>query len=152
VDPNGLRLCNAAGDQLDPTIAIDGAGGAFVAWQDRRSGTNYDIYVQHLNSNGGVLSLPEEKASWTARAWPNPFLDRVRLAFALPAAATVRLEIFDVRGRSIRAYEPGFLAAGDHVLTWDGRSDDGHPAGQGIYYLRAIGAGIALSRTVIRLE
>jgi hypothetical protein len=38
--------------------------------------------------------------------WPNPFRDRVQLAFALPAAATVRFEVFDVRGRSIRAYLP----------------------------------------------
>ena len=54
--------------------------------------------------------------------------------------------------RSIRAYEPGFLAAGDHALTWDGRSSDGRLAGQGIYLLRATGPGIALSRTVVRLE
>jgi hypothetical protein len=150
--PNGLPLCTATGDQQLPTIAIDGAGGAFVAWQDGRSGTN-DIYLQHLDGSGQALSVPgENQAPWSARTWPNPFLDRVQLAFVLPAAATVRLEVFDVRGRSIRAYAPGLLAAGDHVLAWDGRSSDGHPAGQGIYFLRAIGPGIALSRMVARLE
>ena len=87
-----------------------------------------------------------------ARSWPNPFLDRVRLEFVLPAATTVGLEVFDVSGRSIRAYEPGLLAAGDHILTWDGGSSDGRSAGHGIYFLRAAGPGITLSRTVVRLE
>lgn len=151
--PNGLPLCTAADDQQDPTIAIDGAGGAFVSWQDRRSGSNNDIYVQHLNSSGQALSVPgEDRALSMARAWPNPFLDRVRLAFVLPVAATVDLEVFDVRGRSIRAYEPEILAAGEHALTWDGRSSDGHPAGQGIYFLRVTGPGMTLSRVVVRLE
>ena len=86
------------------------------------------------------------------RAWPNPFVDRVRLTFVLPAATTVRLEVFDVRGRAIRTYEPRLLAAGENALTWDGRSSDGHPAGQGIFFVRVIGLAIARSWTVIRVE
>ncbi|MEO5988972.1 MAG: hypothetical protein ABIU54_06015 [Candidatus Eisenbacteria bacterium] len=151
--PNGLPLCTAAGDQQFPTIAIDGAGGAFVSWQDRRNGSNNDIYVHHLNQGGQVLSAPlENQATWMARSWPNPFHDRVRLEFVLPAATTMGLEVFDVSGRSIRAYEPGLIAAGDQVLTWDGRSSDGRSAGLGIFFLRATGPGISLSRTVVRLE
>jgi len=151
--PDGSPLCTAADDQQDPAIAIDGSGGAFVAWQDRRSGTSDDIYVQHLNAGGQALSVPDGGAGLRAtRAWPNPFLDRVRFAFELPAAAPVRLDVFDVRGRSIRNYDLGLLPAGEHALTWDGRSSDGRPAGQGIYFLRATGPGITLSQAVIRLE
>ena len=153
MDPNGLPLCTAADNQQVPTIAADGAGGAFVTWQDRRSGSNDDIYLQHLNGSGQALSVPAgDQALSMARAWPNPFLDGVQLAFVLRAAAAVRLEVFDVRGRSIRAYEPRLLSAGAQALTWDGRSNDGSPAGQGIYFLRATGPGITLSRRVVRLE
>ena len=42
-----VALCTAAGDQTEPRIVADGAGGAFVAWQDRRSG-EWDVYVHHL--------------------------------------------------------------------------------------------------------
>jgi len=151
--PNGLPVCTATANQQLPTIAIDGAGGAFVSWQDLRNGSNNDIYVHHLNQSGQVLSVPgENQAPWMARSWPNPFLDHVRLEFVLPAATTMGLEVFDVSGRSIRAYEPGLLAAGDQVLTWDGRSSDGRSAGHGIYFLRASGPGITISRTVVRLE
>ena len=151
--PNGLALCTAPDDQRDPTIAADGSGGAFVTWQDRRNGTNDDIYIRHLNGSGQPVSVLEvNPATSMARVWPNPFLDRVQLAFVLPAAAAVRFEVFDARGRSTRAYEPGVLSGGAHSLTWDGRLSDGRPAGQGIYFLRVTGPGIALSRRVVRLE
>ncbi len=55
---NGAALCTATGTQQYPTITSDGAGGAIVTWQDRRSGTNYDIYAQRVNASGTV--------QWTA--------------------------------------------------------------------------------------
>ena len=151
--PDGRTVCTVANDQQLPTLAADGAGGAFVCWQDLRTGTNSDIYFHHLNASGQVLAVPGgSEAPSIARAWPNPFLDGVRLAFVLPAAATVRLEVFDVRGRCVRAHEPGVLAAGEQALVWDGRSSAGSRVGPGIYHLRVTGPGIALSRRVVRLE
>src|SRR5436309_41975 len=58
VDPawpaNGRALCTATNQQLFPTIASDQAGGAIVAWHDNRSGTDYDIYAQHVQASGAV--------------------------------------------------------------------------------------------------
>jgi hypothetical protein len=48
----GLRLTSTDGYQYYPQIAADGKGGAYIVWQDNRSGSDYDIYVQHINSNG----------------------------------------------------------------------------------------------------
>jgi len=55
---DGVALCTAANDQINPTIASDGAGGATVTWQDFRSGTSYDIYAQRVSAAG----VPQ----WTA--------------------------------------------------------------------------------------
>lgn len=150
--PNGEPLCTAANDQEFPTSASDGAGGAFVVWQDRRSGTNYDIYLHRINPAGLALSAPGSGASLAARVWPDPFSDRVQMAFVLPEAASVRMEVFDVGGRSVRGFGTSHLAAGPHVLTWDGRTNDGRRAGDGIYFLRVVGGGFALSRSVVRLQ
>ncbi len=50
---NGVTICVAAGHQEYPQIASDGAGGAFVTWQDARAGAdNYGIYAQRVGSNG----------------------------------------------------------------------------------------------------
>jgi hypothetical protein len=48
----GVALCVAANAQQSPAIAPDGAGGAIVAWQDFRSGIDYDIYVQRVDASG----------------------------------------------------------------------------------------------------
>jgi hypothetical protein len=51
---NGVALCTAVNDQLAPTIASDGAGGAVVTWYDYRSGPTADIYTQRVNAFGSV--------------------------------------------------------------------------------------------------
>ena len=55
----GRALCTAPGDQIGPVIASDGAGGAIVAWHDRRL-FPFNIDVQHVLASGDV------DASWTA--------------------------------------------------------------------------------------
>lgn len=54
---NGVAVCTATGDQVNPVLTSDGAGGCIIAWGDTRSG-NSDIYVQRLNASG--------VAQWTA--------------------------------------------------------------------------------------
>ncbi len=53
--PAGVPVCTTTNDQINPTIVADGAGGAFIGWQDYRSGSEFDIYVQHLDANGTVV-------------------------------------------------------------------------------------------------
>ena len=54
---DGVPLCTAAFNQLNPKIVTDGAGGAVIAWIDDRNGAgagNYDIYAQRINASGTV--------------------------------------------------------------------------------------------------
>lgn len=48
---NGLAVCTATGSQFNCRIAADGSGGAFVVWQDQRTGAS-DVYAQHVLSSG----------------------------------------------------------------------------------------------------
>ncbi len=49
---NGTVICNeTTAGQSSPRICSDGAGGAIIAWMDKRNG-NYDIYAQKTASNG----------------------------------------------------------------------------------------------------
>jgi hypothetical protein len=50
---NGVAICTATSDQLNPTIVSDGTGGAIITWYDLRSG-NYDIYSQRVNAAGAA--------------------------------------------------------------------------------------------------
>ncbi len=63
---NGVAVCTATGNQLNPTIASDGSGGATITWQDLRSGVNYDIYAQQVNASGAVQGTTNGVAICTA--------------------------------------------------------------------------------------
>lgn len=51
---NGVTLCSEKGDQDKHRVVSDNKGGAVVTWQDRRNGSNYDIYAQRIDSSGTV--------------------------------------------------------------------------------------------------
>lgn len=48
----GVPVCKSINAQDIPSIASDGAGGAFIVWRDFRSGTEYDIYAHHIHASG----------------------------------------------------------------------------------------------------
>lgn len=51
---NGMAICIATDDQTNPQICSDEAGGAFITWEDERSGF-LDIYAQRVDSTGNKL-------------------------------------------------------------------------------------------------
>jgi hypothetical protein len=61
---NGYPICFALGNQFQPSMCSNGAGGAVVAWVDGRSGSlfNFDIYAQHINAAGMPLWQPTNGA------------------------------------------------------------------------------------------
>ena len=48
----GLNIISAFNNQISSTIISDGNGGAFLAWDDYRSNSTSNIYVQRINSAG----------------------------------------------------------------------------------------------------
>jgi hypothetical protein len=50
--------------------------------------------------------------------YPNPTRDQVRFAIALPMAAKVRLEVFDVAGRRVGQRVDRDLSAGFQAIAW----------------------------------
>lgn len=64
--PSGLAVCDAPSGQAEPAVVPDGAGGAYVAWSDRRdsAATGTDLYVQRLARGGAVES------GWPANGAP----------------------------------------------------------------------------------
>ena len=73
-------------------------------------------------------------------------------AAALPAAARVRLRVFDVRGRMIRTLVDGLRPAGTNQATWDGRDNTGRRVASGTYYARLIADGQVSVRTLVLVK
>ncbi len=59
---NGVAICTAIDHQEWGQICSDGAGGAIIAWQDGRGGSDWDIYAQKILTDGNV--------AWTANGIP----------------------------------------------------------------------------------
>ncbi len=68
--------------------------------------------------------------------FPNPFNPRTTIKYELPEAKQVRLIIYDILGRQVRALQQGRAAAGMYMVEWDGTNEWGVPVAAGIYFYR----------------
>ncbi len=84
--------------------------------------------------------------------WPNPFRDATRVRFRSERSGAVEVAVFDLEGRLVRTLARESRAAGEQVLAWDGRQDDGTPVRAGVYFVRLRGPGIEAARRVLRLR
>jgi sugar lactone lactonase YvrE len=78
------------------------------------------------------------------RAVPNPFNPQTSISFELagPNAQPVDLEIFDLRGRSVKTiYRGQVLAAGVHTVDWTGDDKYGRRLASGVYLVRIVTPG-----------
>lgn len=119
------------------------------------AGTNYWLAEQ---SRGGattwhgpvVAATPAPvTASIALSASPSPFRASTTIRYSLPAAAPVRLNVFDAAGRRVANLVDGPLPAGAHEVNWDGRTADGVSAANGLYFLKLETGGAAVVRKVL---
>ncbi len=85
-----------------------------------------------------ATAAPSAPTALALRAVPNPFNPRTTLRFDLATAGPTRLEIYDGRGRRVRRLLQDDLAAGSHVLPWDGTDDRGEACASGVYLARLV--------------
>ncbi len=86
-------------------------------------------------SDTGEESLPVRYA--LHQNYPNPFNPETTIQFALPTTAQIDLVVYDLRGREVAHLISGQRrTAGQHSVTWDGRSDAGIPVASGMYFYR----------------
>jgi hypothetical protein len=90
----------------------------------------------HVGSAGFELAAPA----------PNPAPGAVDVRFSTPSRGPVTVAVYDVAGRRVRTLLDGVLAAGTHVRVWDGRTDDGAHAANGVYFVRLQADGLTQTR------
>lgn len=53
---HGLLVVGEVGDQQAMSMEHDGAGGAFIAWTDKRDAANDNIYIEHVRADGSLVA------------------------------------------------------------------------------------------------
>ncbi len=68
--------------------------------------------------------------------YPNPFNSSTMISFDLPDNGQVELSIYDVLGRKVTTLLNENMSAGNHSVTWNGRSDNGESVATGVFFYR----------------
>lgn len=111
---NGIAICATINTQSNPKIEPDGSGGAFIGWEDKRNGLDYDIYAQHVSSTG--------TASWTANglAVVSTASNQSALDMKYLGSSGVCFSWKDNRSGSYAVYAQLFSPAGNAILQANG--------------------------------
>ena len=141
-----------------PETARSVAGYAVVAWKDGRTDDG-DVYAQNVNPDGTLgiagAGVPGNDIAspglWLASPRPNPTNGVAAIEYFVPAPGQAQVEIYDVRGRVVRALA---LApeAGSGSVTWDGRDATGAPVASGVYFVRLKAGERILERKAVLLR
>ena len=91
-----------------------------------------------------------QPAGWhLGAAYPNPFNGSTALRLMVPrTGGEVWVGVYNGLGQRVRALHDGPVSAGEYVVRWDGRGDDGRPVASGAYVVRVQGPGLVSSRKV----
>ena len=157
VGNNTVYLLATRGDDGVASYAYDlnqGIGGAWVAFTNpypEYHATGGAAYIHDdVTAAGDLGGTPQAPARLIA-AVPNPFNPQTNIRYELREAGNVRLEVYDLAGRRIRVLRDGVAeSAGQHEVTWDGRSDTGRAVPSGTYLYRLeVGSFVATRRMAL---
>jgi hypothetical protein len=157
---NGRAISTAAGGQQFPVV-LAVPGGAIVAWEDwRNNSLAEDLYAQRVLLDG-TLGAPDDGRApdgvaplvWSVTPpQPNPTRTALTLAWTMPEAGDIAVEVFDAAGRRVRDVVHAERAAGAHTLAWDLRDEAGRRVPAGIYTLRLAAPGHTVRQRVAVLQ
>lgn len=109
LDRAGIPISTAPGEQSYPALAFDGAT-SLITWQDRRSGSSFDIFAAEVTRAGKVLDptgvpISSESTDEQSPAVVGGEVERVavayeRVAFERPYGGANRVFVRFVRGRA----------------------------------------------------
>ncbi|UCG53221.1 MAG: T9SS type A sorting domain-containing protein [Candidatus Latescibacterota bacterium] len=89
----------------------------------------------------GVTSVASDRLAPSAHPVlyqnvPNPFNPETTIRFALPRRTSVRLDVYDARGKLVVTLIDGTMNAGTKSVVWNGKDGEGREVGSGVYFCR----------------
>ncbi|MFQ6613098.1 MAG: T9SS type A sorting domain-containing protein, partial [Fidelibacterota bacterium] len=120
IDPVGVQSIYLAVVSQDTTAK---EWDYYLVFQDGKPGTNPLVPEEFLLSN----------------PYPNPFNGRSQFSIYMFEDRIVDIDVVDLSGRQIAQIWNGELTAGNHILSWNGKTKRGHRAASGVYFLTVRG-------------
>ena len=127
-------------------------GFANTATSYNASAVIYDNVVLRVDDSSPVPDGMIALGATLHQNYPNPFNPLTRIEFSLETSSLVDLTVYDLSGRMVSQLVHDTMPAGDHFVTWNGRTAAGTPAPAGLYhYVMKTAAGQA-SRSMVLLK
>ena len=100
--------------------------------RDVMIGAGFDVTTSVVQP--GEASLPQEFG--LSQNYPNPFNPETRFSFSLTMSSHVKIGIYDILGRNVRALIDHTYAPGVYQVQWDGKDGSGNAVTSGVYFYR----------------
>ena len=94
-----------------------------------------DIGADEYSDPTGIGDRSEVPRSRIRSVYPNPFNPTVTISFDLDAREMVRVVVYDVEGRMVRALHEGVKNPGLHRISWDAVDEAGRRVASGVYFI-----------------
>ena len=118
-----------------------------------------DTIVEAPKGSGGSSEADVQESKRPAitktqlfQSFPNPANPTTTISFDLKNRETVRLDIFDVGGRLVRALVNDQLSPDHYEITWDGRGNSGETVSSGVYFYRFRAGSYSETKKLIILK
>jgi hypothetical protein len=110
---------------------------------------NRSIELEMMGSPTSIDSHEDlqDQENFLSQNYPNPFNGETIIAYNLPDAGHVHLEVFNVSGKRIQVLVDEIQSAGSHSISFDASSLSG-----GLYYYRIIAGDTQLQKKMIHLN
>ncbi|MCF7792912.1 MAG: right-handed parallel beta-helix repeat-containing protein [Candidatus Cloacimonetes bacterium] len=108
-----------------------------------------DAWFISLRENGSIVNAPD-KVSLTN--YPNPFNPITTIAYGLPYADKVTINIFNIKGQLVKQLVSGNQSEGYYEAVWNGKDDAGKHVSSGIYYYRISTCGKTINKKMLLLK
>jgi hypothetical protein len=151
LDTTGLPQNNGSGVHIIHTIYEDTEQLYFSA---PRGIYRAELPLDIIDSYVAINPEPQAPAAFTlGEAYPNPFNGSICIPFSFDGSEEeLKLEIMDVRGRTLAEIDAGQLGPGTHEWTWTGIDAQGAMLPSGVYLVRMMTKTTQASTKILLLK
>jgi len=99
---------------------------------------NLDEIIVRPVTITGVNDKHAPSGSQITGIYPNPFSDQTRIEYMISEHCSIKIEILDIMGQTVRVLTDIIQGTGEYEITWDGRNGSGNNLPEGIYFCRLV--------------
>ncbi|MCH7618894.1 MAG: T9SS type A sorting domain-containing protein [Candidatus Marinimicrobia bacterium] len=100
--------------------------------------------------DGPLAQVPSDYS--LGQNYPNPFNPSTTIAYDVPAASNVSINIYDMLGRNVITLVNEQKNAGSHTVEWNGKNSSGIQVTSGIYFYRLEAGQSAITKKMLLLR